>query len=157
MKNLQQLAGCRCNISNILHKLREPLHDYTRGWSDMVPVNGRPPRRWGARFLSKRMLITRAELLTLMRTKLRLDPTWRMITLLATQVHWQCYGVAELDGDERKHRKIVGISKVSNRRRDFVRLHGQDPVNRACLSAQVFLARIRHVCCTYTSDLFSRI
>ena len=125
------------NISNILHQLREPLHDFTRGWSRMVPVDGCPPRRWGARFLSKRMLITRNELLTLMRTKLEMDPTWRMITLLATQVDWQCYGVAELDGDESKHRKIVGISRISNRRRDFVRLCGTDPTDGAALSAQV--------------------
>ena len=31
------------NISNILHQLREPLHDFTRGWSHMVPVDGCPP------------------------------------------------------------------------------------------------------------------
>ena len=140
------------NLANILHKLREPLHNFTHGWSDMVPVDGRPPRRWGAKFFSKRLLITRNELLTLMRTKLRMEPTWRSITLLATQVHWKCYGVAELDGDASTHRKIVGMSRISNGRRDFVRLKGNDPVDGAALSAQVF-----HVYVTFTSHLLSRI
>ena len=160
------------NLANILHKLREPLHNFTHGWSDMVPVNGRPPRRWGAKFFSKRLLISRNELLTLMRTKLRMEASWRSITLLATQVHWKCYGVAELDGDARTHRKIVGMSRISNGRRDFVRLKGSDPVDGAALSAQVFhvyvtfaitytsyryhvyvilLSRIRHTVFTYTS------
>lgn len=131
-----QVVGANC--SNILHKLCEPLDAFTRGWSDMVPVDGRPPRRWGARFLSNRVLITRNELLTLMRTKLELIPNWANIILLATQLNWRCYGVAELDGDESKHRKIVGTSRMSKQRRDFVRLGGTDPVDGAALSAQVF-------------------
>ena len=135
--------------ANTLHQLRELL-DVTSGWEDMAPVGGRPPRRWGSQFLSKRLLIARTELINLLRTVLRMDPTWANTTLLATQLQWECYGVAELDGGERKHRKIVGISTKTPQRRDFVRLRGNDPRGGAALSAQVIILRIRCNISTYT-------
>ena len=62
------------------HKLREPL-DLTAGWSNTLTAGRRPPRRWASTFLSKRVLITREELVTLLRTKLEMDATWENITL----------------------------------------------------------------------------
>lgn len=70
-----------------LVKLLEPL-DYVSSFNTMVPNarTGRPPPRWGGTFFSKRVLITRTELLTLLRTKLDMAETWENITRLATQL-----------------------------------------------------------------------
>ena len=124
------------------HHLREALPELTQGWSSMRPVRGKPPRTWGATFLSNRVLITRNELITLLRTKLNLEQTWENITLLATQVEWACYGCVLISGDddEDKCRKIVGTSTVTRERRDFVRIQGKE--NDTALSVQV--------CWTYT-------
>ena len=127
--------------SSTLYKLREPLPNLTHNWSSMCPVDGRPPRTWGSTFLSERVLITRNELITLLRTKLQMQDTWENVTWLATRVEWECFGTALLVGDGGHHRKIVGLSNVCKNRRDFVRLRGTelDPVRRVpnALSAQV--------------------
>ena len=80
-----------------------------------------PPRVWGATFLSDRLLITRTELITLLRTKLEMTDTWANIVLLATRVDWACYGTAILRLHKpRLDRKIVGICNLSKKRRDFM-------------------------------------
>ena len=96
----------------------------------MRPVDGRPPRTWGSTFLSERILITRNELITLLRTKLEMQDTWENVTWLATRVEWECFGAALFVGDGGHHRKVVGVSHVCKNRRDFVRLRGTelDPV-----------------------------
>ena len=127
-------VGRRTPRPRIRHKLHEPLH-YTDNWAVMQPVRGRPPPMWGATFLSKRVLITRNELLTLLRTKLQLEDTWENITRLALNLHWSCFGVALLQVDGR-NRKIVGVSSQSARR-DFVRLKGY--YDHTALSAQVIM------------------
>jgi len=124
------------SAEDTFHKLREALPDLTQGWSSMCPVRGRPPSVWGATFLSKRVLITRNELITLLRSKLEMEETWENITLLATRVEWACYGCLLL-GPE-KHRKIVGTSTASPERRDYVRVHGSE--DNTALSVQVWLA-----------------
>ncbi len=126
------------------HRLREPLPELTQGWSSMRPVQGQPPRTWGATFLSNRVLITRNELVTLLRTKLKMQETWENITLLATRVEWACYGcllISDAD-DEDKCRKLVGTSTVTRERRDFVRIKGKE--NDTALSVQVCLT---YTCC----------
>ena len=103
------------------HKLQEPLR-LTDGWSSMLRVGVRPPPVWAATFLSKRVLITREELVILLRTKLQMDPTWENITLLA-RLQWECFGCVLIGDTISGLRKVVGISSVSPKRRDFVRLN----------------------------------
>lgn len=115
-------------------KLMERLH-YTEGWSNMVPLpNHRPPPRWGGIFLSKRVLITRTELLTLLRTKLQMPETWMSICRLA-QLNWECFGVAQLTRDVRT--TVVGVHPRIPQRRDFVRLRGIE--DNTALTAQVIM------------------
>ena len=84
--NLAQLVINSLPVIETLTKLMEPL-DYASSFNTLVPdERGRPPPAWGDTFLSKRVLITRTELLTLLRTKLELEPTWDNITRLATQL-----------------------------------------------------------------------
>ena len=120
------------------YKLREPLPDLTKDWSSMRPVGTRPPRPppvWDSKFLSKRLLITQTELVTLLRTKLEMDDTWPNIILLATQLHWECFGSLLIVDQDGKNRKVVGTSDVSRERRDFVRLQGSK--DNAALAVQV--------------------
>ena len=101
----------------------------------MVPQgNGRPPATWGATFLSKKVLLARNELLTLLRTKLRMAQTWTNTVLLAKTVHLKCFGSAMLLADNYR-RKVVGTSSTSPDRHDFVRLKGT--VDNTALSVQV--------------------
>ena len=118
----------------VLHLLKEDLH-FCDDWHDMVPQdNGRPPKMWGATFLSKKVLLARNELLTLLRTKLRMTQTWTNTVLLAKTVHLKCFGSAILLAGNYK-RKVVGTSSTSPDRRDFVRLKGT--VDNTALSVQV--------------------
>ena len=64
-----------------------------------------------------------------------MEPTWDNITLLATKLRWDCFGCAVLTDTSGENRKVVGVSKMSPKRRDFVRLVGQE--NNTALSAQV--------------------
>ena len=118
----------------VLHLLQEDLH-FCDDWKDMVPQgNGRPPPMWGATFLSKKVLLARNELLTLLRTKLRMAQTWTNIVFLAKTLDLKCFGSAILLSDDSK-RKVVGTSSTSPDRRDFVRLKGT--VDNTALSVQV--------------------
>jgi len=117
------------------YKLREPLTDLTKDWPSMQPAGVRPPPMWGAKFLSKRLLITQTELVTLLRTKLEMEETWENITLLATRLHWECYGSLLIVDSDDKIRKVVGTSNVSRERRDFVRVRGH--VDNTALGVQV--------------------
>lgn len=124
-------------IINTLNKLREPLpHDVTSSWDSMPPPRrGRPAVTWGSTFISSRVLVTRNELLTLLRSALSMDPTWRNILRL-TKLYWEFFGVAELGTDDNR-RKVVGVSTHSPGRRDFVRLAGSEANTE--LSAQVIM------------------
>ena len=116
------------------HNMREPIRDFHEGWSRGLTAGARPPPRWESTFLSKRVLVTRAELVTLLRTKLQMPPTWPNITLLA-QLQWEFFGCAVSGDGIGARRKVVGISSVSPQRRDFVRLRGDE--HGTVLSAQV--------------------
>ena len=104
------------------------------GWSQVLCDDARTPRAWGATFLSKRVLITRDELLTLMRTKLEMAPTLRNNVRLLKELHWEFYGSYSMYRDNRC-RRYVGISSRSPGRRDFVRLRGSE--NDTVYAAQV--------------------
>ena len=90
---------------------------------------------WDAKFLCKRLLLTQTELVTLLRTKLEMEETWENITLLATQLQWECYGSLVIVDRDDKIRKVVGTSNVSRERRDFVRVRGH--VDNTALGVQV--------------------
>ena len=122
-----------CKDSTLLNRL-----DYTDKWrsDDLLRNPDRTPRRWGSTFLSKNVLVTRDELLTLMRTKLQMRPTLVNCRRLAVEFEWECYGAYRMYIPELGiHRKIVGISSLSPGRRDFVRLRGHE--NNTALCAQV--------------------
>ena len=124
------------NEQRLRYKLREPLSDLTKDWPSMrAAPGGQPPPTWDAKFLSKRLLITQTELVTLLRTKLEMEETWENITLLATQLQWECYGSLVIVDWDDKIRKVVGTSNVSRERRDFVRVRGH--VDNTALGVQV--------------------
>ena len=115
-------------------ELHEDLH-FADTWFEMVPnARGRPPPMWGSTFLSSKVLLTRNELLTLLRSKLEMQPTWHNINRLARETKIQCFGMTTLSIDGTK-RRIVGTSTSRPARRDFVRLNGT--VNDTALSVQV--------------------
>lgn len=120
------------------YKLRDRL-PYTDGWHTMRPVDGKPPPAWGSKFLSRRVLITRNELLVLLRTKLKMRATWVNVVRLANKVEWECFGNSEIGLIEspETRRKVVGISSLSPQRRDFVRLMGSE--SNTALGAQVIM------------------
>ena len=135
---LQHQSPQSCSSDNVIgtnFKLWEPLH-YTDDWSNLQCVRDRPPPQWGATFLSKQVLITRTELLVLMRTKLEMEPTWKNVVHL-TKLKWECFGSVTLNIVEGVRRKVVGTSSTSPGRRDFVRLNGIE--NNTVLSAQVVI------------------
>ena len=94
------------------------------GWSRVVCDDTRTPRAWGATFLSKRVLITRDELLTLMRTKLEMQPSLTNNVRLLKELHWEFYGT--YCTHRGRSRRYVGMSSRSPSRRDIVRLRGDE-------------------------------
>ena len=116
-----------------MYILRIPLH-FAQGWSTLACPGGRTPVQWGRTFLSKTVLISRDELISLLRIKLNLEPTWFNTVKLATKLSWECFGSVHWCDTRRT---IVGVSKSSPDRRDFVRLKGNE--NGTALAAQVTL------------------
>jgi len=98
-------------------KLRTPL-DLVNDWRTLS-CRGRTPVAWGRQFLSKDVLVSRDELVSLLRVKLNLDRTWSEMVKLTTKLHWECFGSIHW---ESPRRSIVGVSQTSRHRRDFVRL-----------------------------------
>ena len=94
-------------------------------WSQVQCDADRTPRTWGATLLSNRVLITRDELLTLMRTKLQMEPTLTNNVRLLNELQWEFYGTYSVYRDGRM-RRYVGISSTAPRRRDIVRLRGSE-------------------------------
>lgn len=113
--------------------LRTPLN-YTHGWSTICCSRGRTPARWGRTFLSKHVLITRDELISLLRVKLDLSREWTDTRKLIIKLRWESFGSVYC---ENPRRTIVGVSRSSPDRRDFVRINGHE--NNTVLSAQVSL------------------
>ena len=123
---------------DLIFKLCDRL-DYTDDWTCIIePDLARPPPQWGATFVSADVLLTRNELLTLMRSKLNMHPTWANIVRLATKITWECFGSIILDCPTAPgKRKVVGISKLTPGRRDFVSLKGDE--NNTALAAEVIM------------------
>ena len=111
--------------------MRTPLH-FADGWSKLSCPRGRTPVAWGREFLSKDVLLSRDELISLLRVKLNLDRTWSETVRLVRNLRWECFGGINW---ESPRRSIVGVSKSSRNRRDFVRLQGYE--NDTALSSEV--------------------
>ena len=119
-----------------LQPTREPLSiplPYTEHWSDTVFTRGQPPRYWKSTFLSKDVLITREELVTLL-----LHKVGSLHFMAAVQsLQWQCYGAWSQHTPDGK-RTFVGLSKDSSRR-DFVRLRGLENNTALTVAIQMFV------------------
>ncbi len=106
---------------------------YCSTWSTL-DCTVETPRVWGATFISKKVLVTRDELVTLLRSKLGMDQTLQNVARLATRLQWRSFGAISLRKDNVNYH-FVGISSLSPRRRDFVRTHGT--LNDTALGVQV--------------------
>ena len=111
-------------------KLRTPLH-LADDWRTLS-CRRRTPVAWGRQLLSKDVLVSRDELIGLLRVKLNLDRTWIETMKLTTKLRWKCFGSIHW---ESPRRTIVGVSKTSQNRRDFVRLRGYE--DNTALSGEV--------------------
>ena len=100
---------------------------YRNSWCTMgnVPAGGATPHMWGATLFSKDVLVSRDELLTLLRGKLRMHPTLANNLVLAKNLQWEFYGSYKMYVPEtNSYRKFVGFDKHYPGRRDFVRPTG---------------------------------
>ena len=125
---------------------------YTDDWQDMQ-FDGSLPVMWRTTFLSKKVLISREELLVLLRTKLQMDPTLSNLQRILKNLHIQCFGTLTTPitpGEPSKRRKLVGID--STHRRDFVRVRGSE--NNTALACQV---RVYAHECLYTDVLYTHV
>lgn len=116
-------------------KLRTPLH-LTDDWQTLS-CRRRTPVAWGRQLLSKDVLVSRDELISLLRVKLYLDRTWTETIKLTTKLRWEFFGSMHW---EYPRRSIVGVSKTSQNRRDFVRLRGYE--DDTALSGEVSYKRV---------------
>lgn len=115
---------------NKVFTLRAPLH-FADNWM-ALSCRGRTPVAWGRVFLSKDVLVSRDELIALLRVKLNRDNTWPETIKLATKLRWECFGSIYW---ESQRRSIVGVSNASHKRRDFVRIEGYE--NGTALGGEV--------------------
>ena len=112
--------------------LRTPLH-FADDWTTLS-CRSRTPVAWGRVFLSKDVLISRDELIALLRVKLNRDNTWTETINLTTKLRWECFGSIHW---ESPRRSIVGVSNASHKRRDFVRIEGYE--NGTALGGEVII------------------
>ena len=108
----------------------------TRSWNSICYTSRR--REWHSDLLSKRVLITRKELVSqLLLSQLTLEVTSENIQIIET-LKWVFHGSLSVKSSQQRterFRKFVGISFISPGRRDFVRLRGFE--DNTVLSAQV--------------------
>ena len=118
--------------------LSHPL-PYTRRWSEIQFHNGRPPRDWKTTFLSKQVLITHEELVTLFLNKVQMVPTPENFMKVIQFLTWECYGGwSPVTSDGR--RSFVAYDSRSSRR-DFVRLEGSQD-NTAFTAALMMFVKV---------------
>lgn len=99
-------------------------------------TNGLLSRSWENCMISRRVRVTRRELLTIVCSKLEQPDTREARSRLMQRLTWTCSGVLE----ESRHglrRKFVGLSSSHPRRRDFVRIEGSQ--DGTCLSAEIIM------------------
>ena len=115
-----------------LQPLSIPL-PYTKHWPDTEFNRGRPPRGWKTTFLSKDVLLTREELVTLLLHKVDSGHFRAAVNSL----QWQCYGAWSKDTPDGK-RTFVGFSDRTLRR-DFVRLRGLEGNTALTVAVKMFV------------------
>ena len=142
---------------------------YSRSWcniGDVMEGVGHTPRVWGATLLSRDVLVSRDELLTLLRGKLDMSPTLSNNLVLAKELQWDFFGSYRVYVPETKSfRKFVGFNKRYPGRRDFVRPEGL--YNGTCYLCQVrhhlsdistfdwtYMLYIQHICCFCNTYVF---
>ena len=103
-------------------KLIEPM-TYTDNWTTAVRNWGQQYKSWGNIFISKQVLITRSEFLTLVSYKLGVKPLSKNINKLRKALTIKCYGVLRTMKHSRS-RQFIGLSRNISGRQDFVRLRG---------------------------------
>ena len=92
---------------------------------------------WQGSFLSKRVRVTRGEVLNLTCSMLKIELTDVNRTRVLRELEWQAFGsMIEQDCGTLK-RKFVGICKESPRRRDFVRMKCND--EHTCWAAEILM------------------
>jgi len=128
-------ADASDNVLKGKHGLYQPIQLQQDWLPDMTPLSARALGAWGNTFLAKDVLVSRAELLTLLRMKLELRNTNAINNRILDQLHIRFYGVFAMQTAHGFRRRFVGLSSVSKSRRDFVRVRGTE--NNTALSAQV--------------------
>ena len=137
-------------VSSSKYLLMTPLHD-TDHWSTLTNRIQRNMfwSNWGTTFISPKVLVSRGELLVLLRKKLEL--TDKTLLYVNSNFSLRCFGSVKVRTDDGIRRKIVGIDNVSTQRRDFVRIQGSH--SNTALAAQVrFVDAIYSV---YTTGLYT--
>jgi len=131
------------------HRLQQPIQ-FQQEWSPpMNQLSAQALRKWGNTILSKDVLVSRAEVLGLLRMKLKLRNTLANDNRMLNQLHLGFYGAFEMQTEHGFRRTFVGRSSLSRERRDFVRIKDAQN-NNTSLSAQVrklLLLSIRSYCC----------
>ena len=99
-------------------------------------ANGLLSQSWETGMISRRVRVTRRELLTIVCSKLGMADTREHRTHLMRRLTWTFSGVLEESRDGLR-RKFVGLSSSHPRRRDFVRIEGTQ--NGTCLSGELYM------------------
>ena len=110
--------------------------NFSHDWQNLHHDRETLPAVWGSTFLSKHVLVTRAELLVLLRTQLGMDATRRNLTRIQKHLFLRCYGAVTLQTSQTNTRKVVGVDRFCKSRRDFVHLQGSE--RGTVYAAQVF-------------------
>jgi len=129
--------GSEGSAEQASHKVTGPLN-YTNGWTDDVVFDRRgrtTPRNWLSAFLSRKVLVTRQELISLLLLKLAMDYNVRNVERIVQGLKIRCYGTITMESACGTRRKIVGINHAG--RRDFMRLRGD--FDDTTLSVQVIM------------------
>ena len=115
--------------------LQQPLALMPESLPPTRGLNNQALRIWRDTVLSKNVIVSRSELLSLLRTKLQLHDTRRNNNFLLEEIQWKFFGVFVMDTAHGFRRRFVGHSTISKGRRDFVRIQGTE--NNTVLSAQI--------------------
>ena len=129
------------SVSSTLYKFGAHL-SYTDDWRDLQFIGDLLPLMWRSTFLSKKVLISREELLLFLRSALQMDETIPNLQRIRKNLQIRCFGTLTTPTPG-KRRKVVGVDNTS--RRDFVRLHGSE--NDTALACQVL---VYAPACVYT-------
>lgn len=131
------------------YKFAMPLC-YADDWRDVqTGMHDDLPAIWRSTFLSKEVLVSREELLVLLRHKLQMNPTRPNLQRICKNLKIRCYGslISPITPDEPcKRRKVVGVDSTT--RRDFVRLKGVE--ENTALACQVGGVSINFGACLQT-------